>query len=167
MGQRYEAHREDAPHTLAFHPRLEYDHATAPPPGLLTHGASGLPYRVEDASDITHAVEGSRLVPTETTTFFLWTRCGQQDVAACDVYAGRGKPTCPQCATIEASSSAAIAIDARARMLRADLALARALQRIERLALSGKDTRQAYEDAGDRRGIVRQMEREVARQGLI
>jgi hypothetical protein len=106
------------------------------PGDLLSSDANGLGFRTEDGG-LVHAVEGSRLVAGDPTTFFMWARCGR-DVAVSEVWAANEVPTCPDCDAeprIELQDKRAHAMK---RLRLADLAFARARARVYRAVEMGE-----------------------------
>jgi hypothetical protein len=102
------------------------------PGDFLSSDERGVPYRAE-AGGLVHAVEGSRLVPDDPKTFFMWTRCGG-DIGVTEVFASNEAPSCPDCDSeprVELHDESAQALK---RLRLADLALARAWARVYRLA---------------------------------
>ncbi len=114
------------------------------PGDLLSKNEGGVPYRYEDENEVTHSVQGSRLVPEDPHTFFMWTRCGQ-DVGVREVYASPEKPTCQSCAEREADSHPMGSKERAAlqQLRRADLGLARKRARIEEMKAEGEDPSEA------------------------
>jgi hypothetical protein len=143
----------------------EVRRAYAPPfirPGdLLARDVKGLPYRVETISGEVHAVVGSRLVPEDPKTFYMWTRCGQ-DVSVRDVYASKEPVDCEACAAQERDAASVGSGDLN-RLRLADLAYARARLRLERIEAEGGDVEKARQNVQDYRGIVHSLEQRADR----